>query len=1154
MIKHSINTKYALFGIFYGMMITVPAIADDIEIYTSAGAATTPSTQANVLFALDTSGSMDTLVNTRATYDPSNDYGGGSGCYSMTKVYSMIPGYSFLTSNSSGTTNAEILCGFSTAGFENYINRVKSGSVKCDAADSLNTTGFFSGRVSQYLGTTWRDSIATKNEDNFIECEADSGIHGETSSNSEVWASDGSQWSSTASDSIDWGTVGLSTTLMNGNYINYIINEPLTTFETRMEVMQDVIYDLVDSMAGVNVGLMRFSSNGEGGMVTVPIEDISANRTTLQSELLRMIPGGTTPLSGSLYEAAMYYDGKAVDYGLTSTERNSSGSDVSLQSVSTSRTGNTYKSPIADECQKNFVLLLTDGDPVNDLLSGGRKGNVGISASSCGAVDDLTSNCLDEIAGSIVDPIVGTRDGISTYTVGFAIDNKLLTDTATKGDGKKYTADDKVELQSKLTQFFGNVYDTDTTFSAPAVSVNAFNRSVHINDLYFTLFKPANTAHWSGNLKKYKLDFFTDVDDVDGDSDITERLPFIADLNGDDAIDKTSGFFKETAVSYWTGGTPDGDNVLAGGVAAKLDLTGRNVVTYTGGYLNTSGVLTPSSASAATLMASFNEVDKTNTAVTNAMLGFTLTPPERITGTPRRQTLLDWAKGVDVFDNNDDGSVLDARYDMGDPLHSQPALVQYGETSGIPDLVAYVATNDGYLHAYNTNDGTELFSFIPQELLPNLDGLMDNQAGITYGLDGDVVAWIDDKDDNGTINGSDHVYLYIGMRRGGRDIYSVDVTDRNNPKLRWIIKGGTGDYTELGQTWSTVNVEKIKDGSGEKTVLIFGGGYDTNQDSVTVRTNDSVGRAIFIADADSGALLWSATAAGSTSVEGDMDYSIPARVKPLDINDDGYIDRLYAADMGGQILRFDIDETKSSFGASSISGGRIADLAGSGTTNARRFYYPPDAALIAERGKPAYIALTATSGYRAHPLDTDIQDRIYLLREKDVYNIPSSYTTITEADLFDTTLNLIAGDGSAAQNLAAKTSLNSKQGWFIKLDDQTGTNTWVGEKGLSESLIINGIVVTTTFIPTNISTVNSCDPQSGSGRVYFIDILDGSSAFPGDVDERGNRHRDLAKDGIPPSPNTILPKDGEATLCIGTECEQIGLGLGARKTYWYEEN
>ena len=231
-------------------------------------------------------------------------------------------------------------------------------------------------------------------------------------------------------------------------------------------------------------------------------------------------------------------------------------------------------------------------------------------------------------------------------------------------------------------------------------------------------------------------------------------------------------------------------------------------------------------------------------------------------------------------------------------------------------------------------------------------------------------------------------------------------------------------------------------------------------------------------------------------------------------------------------------------------------MAAAGIANARRFYYPPDVALIAKRGEAAYLALAVASGYRAHPLDTEVQDRIYLLKDNDVYNIPATYKTLTEAGstgipaLYDATLNFVAGNGSAAQNDTAKIALDNSSGWYIKLDDGTNTDTWIGEKGLSEALFIEGVAVVTTFIPTTIAS--SCVPQSGLGRVYYLDVLDGSAAFPSNLDVRTDRHKDLTRSGIPPTPNVIITKGGEPTLCVGTECEPAEFGLGARKTYWYE--
>ncbi|MBT8134669.1 MAG: PQQ-binding-like beta-propeller repeat protein, partial [Gammaproteobacteria bacterium] len=481
------------------------------------------------------------------------------------------------------------------------------------------------------------------------------------------------------------------------------------------------------------------------------------------------------------------------------------------------------------------------------------------------------------------------------------------------------------------------------------------------------------------------------------------------------------------------------------------------------------------------------------------------------------------------------------------------ALVQYGGTLTVPDMVAYVATNDGYLHAYDVDDGKEIFSFVPQELLPDLQIAMENNGGSKlYGLDGSVVAWVNDVGKDGSIDASagDHVYLYVSMRRGGKNIYALDVTDRTDPQLLWVIKGGTGAYTELGDTWSTVNVEKVKDGAAEKTVLIFGGGYDETQDNALVRTPDSVGRTVYIADAVTGARLWSGGKDGASPTT-DMEYSIPARVKPLDISGDGYVDRLYVADVGGQIFRYDINNTNGSSLASSITGGRILDIAGSADIDARRFYYPPDVALVdAPDGK--YHGLIMSTGFRAHPLNDVIRDRIYMVKDRNT-SLTSTYTTLTESDLHDATDNLAGGNGAdEAARDAEKANIAAAEGWYIDLDDENNPGTWIGEKGLSEPLILEGVAIVSTYTPNTFAATNSCEPNIGGGKVFFLDILDATPAYPSNLDLRPERHQKLVRGGIPPTPNVIITKGGEPTLCIGTECQSAEFGLGVRKTYWFE--
>jgi type IV pilus assembly protein PilY1 len=64
----------------------------------------------------------------------------------------------------------------------------------------------------------------------------------------------------------------------------------------------------------------------------------------------------------------------------------------------------------------------------------------------------------------------------------------------------------------------------------------------------------------------------------------------------------------------------------------------------------------------------------------------------------------------------------------GDVLHSRPAVVNYGGSTGV---VVFYGANDGMLHAVNGNQsgtgaGQELWSFIPQEAFGKLSRLRSN--------------------------------------------------------------------------------------------------------------------------------------------------------------------------------------------------------------------------------------------------------------------------------------------------------------------------------------------------------------------------------------------------------------------------------------------
>jgi len=322
-----------------------------------------------------------------------------------------------------------------------------------------------------------------------------------------------------------------------------------------------------------------------------------------------------------------------------------------------------------------------------------------------------------------------------------------------------------------------------------------------------------------------------------------------------------------------------------------------------------------------------------------------------------------------------------------------------------------------------------------------------------------------------------------------------------------------------------------------------------------------MGRAVYIVDAETGTLLWHASSTGGADLSlTNMIYSIPSDVAAVDSNGDTYTDKIYVGDMGGQVWRFDIDnkagETNGSI-ASIVHGGRIADLADNTVDSNRRFYYPPDVALLKDNSGLLYISLMIASGNRAHPTNMNVQDRMFMLRDRPI-GVATTYSTITENnvthDLFDTTNNII-GQGSQGQIDTAQSDLNSADGWFIDLDMS------IGEKSLTKPLIFAGEAFITSYVPNDPTVASSgCEPREGSGFLYHINLANGTpvknydqivSSDP-DALTREDRRVALARSGIPADPTIIMPATGTA-ICVSTECSKMDLTGEQDTLYWFEE-
>ncbi len=530
---------------------------------------------------------------------------------------------------------------------------------------------------------------------------------------------------------------------------------------------------------------------------------------------------------------------------------------------------------------------------------------------------------------------------------------------------------------------------------------------------------------------------------------------------------------------------------------------------------------------------------------------------------------------------------------MGDVMHSTPEAINYGnpQDHNTPDVRVVFGTNAGFLHMIESETGNESWAFFPKEIATIVPTIYSNDIADEhpYGVDGSPSIWRYDHNRDGSIAGDDGdlVYLFFGLRRGsvsGEGLeggyYALDITDPDNPAALWQIN--RSDLPELGQSWSKPTPTYVP--GHTNPVILIGAGYDSNKDLLGVGTADSVGRGMYIIDATDGTLVWSVTPDADTATnlnEPELHHSVPAQVTPLDTNGDHVTDRIYFPDTGGDVWRVDLVSDN----PSNWSIFKLASLGGNTETTDRRFMDRIDVA-VARSGNLTYDALLLGSGNRAHPLDRDVVNRFYMLRDfgtQSAMHIPNDGDpetnacaseelnpdglpcvemppVITEADLYDATDNLLQ-DGSDEQKETAQLAIGSStvKGWYIELEE-------TGEKSLSRSITLQGRVFFTTFVPPDPLDPDVeyvCRPSEGTGFLYAVGLHDATAKYDWASPVNGTLNKadrkKAVRDHIPDYPVAYF---GEAEIGLvgvgagtnGTGIERTGLRLSTWGIYWMQES
>ena len=653
--------------------------------------------------------------------------------------------------------------------------------------------------------------------------------------------------------------------------------------------------------------------------------------------------------------------------------------------------GNTYTSPIQLECQPSFIILVSDG-----LQNGSM---------------DVRTEATNRFTQDHASTFTGTQNVI-VHTVGFdlagdAAANDVLQTAASNGGGQFYTANNQAELESALQDAIRRIVAATFTFATPVVPTTSTTGSTKA---YLAAFQSdPSRPFWKGYLKAYQRD-----------------------SNGLVPIDANGVPLSSALV--WEAG-----QVLSG--IASSSRTIKTVASLTN---TTSGTSTVSTGS----LTSF---DKSNSAITQSLLG--------VTSSTERDRVIDFLRGVDVLDEDKDGNTTEDRsWKLGDIFHATPVLITppvlalndssyqaFKTAQASRTKILLAGANDGMLHAFRESDGTELWAFIPPDLLDNLKNLESTSGDHLFYVDASPIA-ADIK-----IGGVWKTIVVFGLRRGGKSYYALDITNTTSPSFLWAFTD-----TKMGETWSEPAIGKVNIGGADKFVMFVGGGYDTAQ-------NNATGKAFFAVDLSNGSKLFEYYNSGGND-NAYMNFSIAANPTAVDLNNNGYVDRVYVGDVGGQVWKFDVSATDTAL----WTGKRLFAAASSQTNPpvageyypAQGIYGAPTLAFDSQMNLWLYVG----TGDRNHPNNTS-SNRFYGIKDDTTM---SNGSTLTESNL----ANVTSTNGTASS------------GWFF----QMGTN----EKVFAAANVFNMDVLFSGFTPT---TTVTCTSGGGTAKLYAVQMSTGYAAI-----------------------------------------------------------
>ncbi|OPH39643.1 hypothetical protein B5J93_03120 [Moraxella equi] len=386
------------------------------------------------------------------------------------------------------------------------------------------------------------------------------------------------------------------------------------------------------------------------------------------------------------------------------------------------------------------------------------------------------------------------------------------------------------------------------------------------------------------------------------------------------------------------------------------------------------------------------------------------------------------------------------------------------------------------------------------------------------------------------------MHAFGGFRMGAKGLYGIDLTKMSKsstatdkPALDFVITPQTENFDRISYLWNKPTFARIKMNASDKygtDVLVFGGGYDMCYEDEAFQVGENTsknaecntktvadGNAVYIVNAKTGELIWSASSSYSSATDTKLKKvdtiknSIVGSIEVLDRNNDGFMDHLYFADLGGQMFRADfvnhgdkLKDKQTAQGFRNYGVIRVLHEDGEGQYK-RRFYEKPVVEFYADKSHGTYGLAMVISGDRSSPLSTmrnnnDTADRLYAIFDYDLTK-PNSQLFVSSPSyaIRDGAVSkeqlIRMGDSAITKDEVENQIVDkSKQGWYYPLFYFEGFKNALYSKGMGKSEVVRGLqdgqersyLYTSVYNPDmRYTEADSCTAQvkGGSERQFY---------------------------------------------------------------------